>query len=90
MDGALKCSDHEAVEMGQYLLRNEGLFVGSSSSVNCVGAVKAARRLPRGSTVVTVLCDSGERHLSKFHDRSFLADAKLSPTATGRALDFVK
>ncbi len=89
MDGALKCSDLEAVEMGQYLLRNEGLFVGSSSAVNCVGAVKAARRLPPGSTIVTVLCDSGERHVSKFHDRSFLRDAGLSPSATGRTLDFV-
>ncbi len=68
IDGAFRCSDREAVEMAAYLLRNDGLFVGSSSAVNCVGAVKVARTLPPGSTVVTLLCDGGQRHLSRFHN----------------------
>lgn len=46
-----------SAEQAQYLLRNEGLFVGSSAAMNCVGAVKAARLLGPGHTIVTMLCD---------------------------------
>ena len=73
----------------QYLLRNEGLFVGSSAAMNCVGAVKVARALGPGHTIVTVLCDGGHRHLSKFHSPAYLEQHGLTPAATGRALDFV-
>lgn len=72
-----------------YLLRNEGLFVGSSAAMNCVGAVKAARALGPGHTVVTVLCDGGHRHMSKFHSPACLAEYGLTPAATGRGLEFV-
>ena len=54
VDDAFACSDREAVEMAAHLLRCDGLFVGSSAAVNCVGAVKAARALGPGRTVVTV------------------------------------
>ena len=70
--------------------RNDGLFVGSSAAVNCVGAVKAARALGPGHTVVTVLCDGGARHLSKFHSPSYLEEMGLTPEATGTGLDWVK
>jgi cysteine synthase A len=72
LDGAFACSDQEAVSMARHLLAADGLFVGGSSAMNCVGAVKAARMLSPGSTVVTVLCDSGWRHLSRFLSDSFL------------------
>lgn len=75
--------------MAQYLLRNDGLFVGSSAAMNCVGAVKAARKLGPGHTVVTVLCDGGTRHLSKFHNTGYLEQHGLLPKAAGRSLDFV-
>ena len=52
IDAAVKASDQEATEMAAYLLRNDGLFVGSSSAVNCVGAAKAARWLGPGHTIV--------------------------------------
>ena len=45
----------------QYLLRNDGLFLGSSAAMNCVGAVKLARKLGPGHTIVTILCDGGQR-----------------------------
>ena len=72
-----------------YLLRNDGLFVGSSAALNCVGAVRVARALGPGHTVVTLLCDGGQRHLSKFHSAQYLADAGLTPQAAGTSLDFV-
>ena len=71
--------------------RADGLFVGSSAAMNCVGAVKAARALGPGRTVVTVLCDGGQRHLSKFHNPDYLAQWGLTPTATAAdGLSFVE
>ncbi len=66
VDDAVKVTDEQACRMARWLVENDGIFVGSSSSVNCVAAVVAALKLPEGSQVVTVLCDSGTRHLSKF------------------------
>ena len=89
VDDAFKVSDRESVEMASYLLRNEGLFVGSSAAVNCVGAVKAARQLGPGHTVVTILCDGGHRHLSKFHSKEYLSTLNLLPEYSGSSLDFI-
>lgn len=68
VDAAMRVSDQESLEMGHFLLQHEGLFVGSSAAVNCVGAVKVARALGEGTTIATVLCDSGIRHLTKFYN----------------------
>jgi cysteine synthase A len=62
IDTALRADDRESVCMSRHLVRHEALFVGSSSALNCVGAVKLARMLPPRSVVVTLLCDSGVRH----------------------------
>lgn len=70
--------------------RNDGLFVGSSSAVNCVGAVKVARQLGPGATIVTFLCDGGARHLSKFYSRDYLGQYGLLPVAQGSGLEFVQ
>nr|GMC53421.1 cysteine synthase 2 [Ipomoea batatas] len=83
LDGAFRGTDMEAVEMSRYLLKNDGLFVGSSSAMNCVGAVRAARALGPGHTIVTILCDSGMRHLSKFFNSEYLSQHGLTPSATG-------
>uniref|UniRef100_A0A0E0CX92 cysteine synthase n=1 Tax=Oryza meridionalis TaxID=40149 RepID=A0A0E0CX92_9ORYZ len=83
LDGAYRGADREAVEMSRFLLKNDGLFVGSSSAMNCVGAVRVAQDLGPGHTIVTILCDSGMRHLSKFFNDEYLANHGLTPTATG-------
>ena len=75
--------------MASYLLRNDGLFIGSSAAVNCVGAVKAARLLGPGHTIATVLCDGGHRHLSKFHSPEYLEAQGLRPEGQGSDLGFV-
>lgn len=69
---AVRVQDQEAVDMAHWLLRNEGLFVGSSSAMNIVGAVRVASGLQPGKRVVTVACDNGERHLSRFWNRDFI------------------
>ncbi|KAL0443284.1 UNVERIFIED_CONTAM: Cysteine synthase 2 [Sesamum latifolium] len=83
LDGAFRGSDMEAVEMSRYLLKSDGLFLGSSSAMNCVGAVKVAQKLGPGHTIVTILCDSGMRHLSKFYDAQYLSQHGLTPSASG-------
>jgi len=82
IDLAFRGTDKQAVEMAHYLLREEGLFVGSSSAMNCVGAVMAAKELGPGHTIVTILCDSGQRHLTKFWSQQYLANVNLLPTCT--------
>ncbi|XP_031283737.1 cysteine synthase 2-like isoform X1 [Pistacia vera] len=83
LDGAFRGTDKEAVEMSRFLLKNDGLFLGSSSAMNCVGAVRVAQSLGPGHTIVTILCDSGMRHLSKFYDAQYLSQLGLTPTAAG-------
>lgn len=89
IDGAFQGTDREAVEMAAYLLRNDGLFVGSSAAMNCVGAVKLARKLGPGHTIATILCDGGQRHLSRFHNPEYLQTHGLFQEAQGVSLDFV-
>ncbi|PWA71496.1 pyridoxal-5'-phosphate-dependent enzyme family protein [Artemisia annua] len=87
LDGAFRGSDIQAVEMSRFLLKNDGLFIGSSSAMNCVGAVRVAQLLGPGHTIVTILCDSGMRHLSKFCNPEYLSQHGLTPSA--KALEFL-
>jgi cysteine synthase A len=66
IDDAVKVSDEQAMKMARWLVEKDGIFCGSSSAVNCVAAVVTALQMPKGGRVVTILCDSGTRHLSKF------------------------
>eukprot|EP00445_Apocalathium_hangoei_P027344 CAMPEP_0203922284 /NCGR_PEP_ID=MMETSP0359-20131031/62324_1 /ASSEMBLY_ACC=CAM_ASM_000338 /TAXON_ID=268821 /ORGANISM="Scrippsiella Hangoei, Strain SHTV-5" /LENGTH=1343 /DNA_ID=CAMNT_0050850125 /DNA_START=1 /DNA_END=4032 /DNA_ORIENTATION=+ len=82
IDCAVRVSDQEALDMAYYLLAHEGLFVGSSAAVNCAAAVKVARQLPAGSVVATVLCDGGQRHVTKFYNPSVWEDFGLVAPVT--------
>ena len=64
LDDVLAVDDHEATVMTGRLAREEGLLVGISSGANVVAAGRIAAQLGPGKTVVTVLCDTGERYLS--------------------------
>ncbi|PON33370.1 Tryptophan synthase beta subunit-like PLP-dependent enzyme [Parasponia andersonii] len=83
LDGALRGTDREAVEMSRFLLKNDGLFLGSSLAMNCVGAVRLAQCIGPGHTIVTILCDNGMRHLSKFYSARYLSQFGLTPKASG-------
>jgi cysteine synthase A len=63
-DELMPVSDEGALEMTARLTREEGLLVGISSGANVYAAAQIARRLGTGKTVVTMLCDTGERYLS--------------------------
>ena len=72
IDDAISITDQQAVHMAHYLLRHEGLFVGSSSAMNIAGAILLASGMPPNSNVVTVICDGGQRHTSRFWNREFI------------------
>ncbi|WP_028880133.1 cysteine synthase A [Terasakiella pusilla] len=77
IDHAYQIKDMEAVQVAFELLKNEGLCVGGSSGVNVAGAIRLARELGHGKTIVTVLCDSGTRYLSKLFNPTFLREHNL-------------
>lgn len=68
IDDAVAVTDQQAIDTAHHLLRHEGLFVGSSSAVNVAATIDFCSRanLPSDAVVVTVLCDSGHRHTSRF------------------------
>ena len=69
--------DDEAVRIVFQLLEDEGLCVGSSSGVNVAGAIRLAKDLGPGKTIVTVLCDYGTRYQSKLFNPEFLRSKGL-------------
>ena len=80
IDGTLQVTDQEAIDVGYHLLQNDGIFVGPSAALNVAAAVKLAAKLKPGSTVVTVLCDGGDRYMSKMYDAAWLKEKKLTPS----------
>ena len=85
IDSAVTIPDTEAVETAYRLLYREGLFLGSASGVNVAAAVRTARELGPGHTIVTILCDGGQRYQSRLYSRSWLAEkGLLSAADTGR------
>ncbi len=72
IDDAYQIRDEEALPIVFDLLKEEGLCLGGSSGINVAGAIRLARDLGPGHMVVTVLCDSGTRYLSKLFNPEFL------------------
>lgn len=77
VDLAFTIPDSESLPVAYELLEHEGLCLGGSSGVNVAGAVRLARELGPGHTIVTVLCDSGTRYMSKMFNPAFLREKGL-------------
>jgi cysteine synthase len=77
IDVAYQIPDEEAVPLVFDLLEHEGLCVGGSTGINVAGAIRLARRLGPGRTIVTVLCDYGTRYQSKLFNPDFLRSKGL-------------
>ena len=77
IDGAYQIPDEEALPIVFNLLKNEGLCVGSSSGINLAGAIRMAKELGPGHTIVTILCDYGTRYQSKLFNPMFLKEKDL-------------
>jgi len=81
LDDALHVTDVECVRTVYQLLRDEGLFLGSTSGVNVAAAVQLAQRLGPGHTIATILCDSGAKYQSRLFNRKWLSEKGLLEAA---------
>ncbi|MDF3384214.1 MULTISPECIES: cysteine synthase A [Sulfitobacter] len=80
-DYSYNISDEEALPVVFDLLENEGLCLGASSGVNVAGAMRLAKEMGPGHTIVTVLCDFGTRYQSKLFNPEFLREKGLPTPA---------
>lgn len=77
IDDAVQVDDRSCVAMVYRLLREEGLFLGSSSGINAAAAVQVARQLGPGHTVVTLLCDRGGLYFKRLFNPDWLREKGL-------------
>jgi cysteine synthase A len=77
VDHAFRIEDTEMLEILFDLVSHEGLSLGGSAGVNVAGAIRLARELGPGKTIVTVLCDLGSRYASRLYDTAFLRSKGL-------------
>lgn len=77
VDDAVQIPDEEALPIIFDLVREEGLVLGGSSGINVAGAIRVARELGPGHTVVTILCDYGTRYQSRLFNPTFLREKGL-------------
>lgn len=82
-------SDREAMPYVFDLMDQEGIVLGGSSAINIAGAVRMARELGPGHTIVTILCDYGTRYLAKMFDPEFLRSKEIGvPDWMEEPIDF--
>ena len=77
IDGWFQVTDEEMLPVLFDLVLEEGLVVGGSSGINILGAIKAAKEMGPGHTIVTILADYGTRYQSKLFNPAFLREKKL-------------
>ena len=77
IDLSFRISDNDGLTVIFELLKDEGLFLGGSSGINVAGAIQLAKELGPGHTIVTILCDSGQRYQSKIWNPEFLKSKDL-------------
>ena len=77
VDDAYQIGDPEMLDVAFDLIKHEGLVLGTSSGINVAGAMRLAKDMGPGHTIVTVLCDSGNRYQSKMFNPAFLKSKGL-------------
>jgi cysteine synthase A len=77
VDEAFQIPDSEAIPIVFDLLQHEGLLMGTSTGINVAGAIRLARHLGPGHTIVTILADGGQRYASRLFNAEFLRSKNL-------------
>jgi cystathionine beta-synthase len=77
IDEIINISDKESFHMARILARDEGIFAGGSSGMFVAAALRVAHMLPSTATVVAIVCDTGERYLTKHHSDEWLKEKDL-------------
>ena len=77
IDDAFQTDDVEALNLVYELIEKQRIVLGGSSGINIAGAIKLAKQLGPGKTIVTILCDHGKRYASKIFNKEFLKSKDL-------------
>jgi cysteine synthase len=77
IDDAFQTNDSEALNLIFDLIENQKIILGGSSGINIAGAIKLAKKMGPGKTIVTILCDHGKRYASKIFNKEFLKNKNL-------------
>ena len=77
IDEAFQTNDTEALKIVYELIENQKIILGGSSGINIAGAIKLAKQMGPGKTIVTILCDNGKRYASKIFNKEFLKSKNL-------------
>jgi cysteine synthase A len=77
IDDAFQIDDIEALNLVYDLIEKQKIVLGGSSGINIAGAIKLAKQLGPGKTIVTILCDHGRRYASKIFNKEFLKSKNL-------------
>ncbi|MEC7099278.1 MAG: cysteine synthase A [Pseudomonadota bacterium] len=77
IDDAFQTEDKEALNIVYELIEKQKIILGGSSGVNIAGAIKLAKKMGPGKTIVTILCDHGKRYASKIFNKEFLKSKNL-------------
>ena len=77
VDMSYYVSDYECMEILYKMVKTEGLFLGLSSGVNVMGAIKMAKELGPGKKIVTILCDDANKYYDKMYNKKFLESLSL-------------
>ncbi len=77
VDDAFQTSDTEALNLVYELIEKQKIILGGSSGINIAGAIKLAKKMGPGKTIVTILCDHGKRYASKIFNKEFLKSKNL-------------
>ena len=77
VDDAFQTDDTEALNLVYDLIENQKIVLGGSSGINIAGAIKLAKKMGPGNTIVTILCDHGRRYASKIFNKVFLKSKNL-------------
>lgn len=89
IDDALHIPDAETIAMVYRLLDEEGIYVGASTALNVVAAVKMAEKLGKGSRIVTILCDGAYRYQTRLFSRKWLESKGLMEAIPERLLKYI-
>ena len=77
VDDAFQTDDIEALNLVYDLIEKQKIILGGSSGINIAGAIKLAKKMGPGKTIVTILCDHGKRYASKIFNKEFLKSKNL-------------
>jgi len=77
VDDAFQTNDTEALNIVYDLIEKQKIVLGGSSGINIAGAIKLAKKMGPGKTIVTILCDHGKRYASKIFNKEFLKSKNL-------------